>query len=439
MKKRIVSLLLALVMAVSLLPVSAFAVDVDTPQDDAPVAETQTVPAAEQQNDENTTPDTPAEEPQQQDAESAGGEDQSEEPAAEPKIYVTSNIWDKNVEVVTTPSSVKGGETGEFTYGKRALTIGVANPITIGTATCKVRAVVVNGVEYYSTGSNHNLAAGAVDGFSKGVSIASGLGSIRFAFGGVLSKDVQVKFVYDNVPANPDETATFSPVVTSSNATHGSVTAAFSANEDNSSIWTVTATPKDEWYKLDYVADEAGNQFASRDGKTAQITVTAADQKFTAYFTAAVAPMYDETNADSVTVNVTISNDGIPLMGKDGTILANLDVTVPYFDLDDYGLGKYYRYGTEFGWGSYNNDTVIERPTALHAYIYIIERYYMGLPASQCGKGTSGILDYKKATDVLYMDGGLAYNSNRTPALQPPGSATSLYMKQFWGHDDNLM
>ena len=101
--------------------------------------------------------------------------------------------------------------------------------------------------------------------------------------------------------------------------------------------------------------------------------------------------MYDETNADSVTVNVTISNDGIPLMGKDGTILANLDVTVPYFDLDDYGLGKYYRYGTEFGWGSYNNDTVIERPTALHAYIYIIERYYMGLPASQCGKGTSGL------------------------------------------------
>lgn len=439
MKKRIVSLLLALVMAVSLLPVSAFAVDVDTPQDDAPVAETQTVPAAEQQNDENTTPDTPAEEPQQQDAESAGGEDQSEEPAAEPKIYVTSNIWDKNVEVVTTPSSVKGGETGEFTYGKRALTIGVANPITIGTATCKVSTVVVNGVEYEYTGENYNLVAGTVDGFSKGVSIARELGSIRFAFGGVLSKDVQVKFVYDNVPANPDETATFSPVVTSSNATHGSVTAAFSANEDNSSIWTVTATPKDEWYKLDYVADEAGNQFASRDGKTAQITVTAADQKFTAYFTAAVAPMYDETNADSVTVNVTISNDGIPLMGKDGTILANLDVTVPYFDLDDYGLGKYYRYGTEFGWGSYNNDTVIERPTALHAYIYIIERYYMGLPASQCGKGTSGILDYKKATDVRYMDGGIAYNSGRTVALNPTGSATSLYMKQFWGHDENLM
>lgn len=442
MKKRIVSLLLALVMAVSLLPVSAFAVDVDTPQDDAPVAETQTVPAAEQQNDENTTPDTPAEEPQQQDAESAGGEDQSEEPAAEPKIYVTSNIWDKNVEVVTTPSSVKGGETGEFTYGKRALTIGVANPITIGTATCKVSTVVVNGVEYEYTGENYNLVAGTVDGFSKGVSIARELGSIRFAFGGVLSKDVQVKFVYDNVPANPDEKPTFSPVVASSNGNYGTISAenvVFSANVENGSLWTVTATPKNEWYKLDYIADEAGNKFVSKDGKKAEITVTAADQQFTAYFTSAIAPMYDETNADSVTVNVTISNDGIPLMGKDGTILANLDVTVPYFDLDDYGLGKYYRYGTEFGWGSYNNDTVIERPTALHAYIYIIERYYMGLPASQCGKGTSGILEYNKKTDVLYMDGGIAYNSGRTAALNPTGSATSLYMKQFWGHDENLM
>ena len=51
MKKRIVSFLLALVMAVSLLPVSAFAVDVDVPT-------AQGVPAVKQQNDENTTPDT---------------------------------------------------------------------------------------------------------------------------------------------------------------------------------------------------------------------------------------------------------------------------------------------------------------------------------------------------------------------------------------------
>ena len=70
MKKRIVSLLLALVMAVSLLPVSAFAAEVDVPA-------AQDVPAVEQQNDENTTPDTPdpAEEPKQQDAEPDTGTD----------------------------------------------------------------------------------------------------------------------------------------------------------------------------------------------------------------------------------------------------------------------------------------------------------------------------------------------------------------------------
>lgn len=181
------------------------------------------------------------------------------------------------------------------------------------------------------------------------------------------------------------------------------MTAALNYNEDNSSVWTVTATPAD-WYKLGYVADEAGNQFASTDGKTAQITVTAADQKFTAYFTAAVAPMYDETPADSVTVNVTLSNDGTPLLGADGTVLANLNVTVPYFDLADYGLSKYYRYGTEFGWGSYNNDTVVERPTALHAYIYLIERYYMGLPADQCGKAPPAFwTTTRKPTPCIWM------------------------------------
>ena len=231
----------------------------------------------------------------------------------------------------------------------------------------------------------------------------------------------------------------FRPQVTTSNSQRGAVDElTYVTATKESATWKVATTPKD-WYKLDYVADEAGNQFASTDGKTAQIAVTAADQKFTAYFTSAIAPMYDETNAGSVTVNVTISNDGIPLMGKDGTILANLDVTIPYFDLASYGLEEFYRCGTEFGWGDYVNKDVIERPTALHAYIYLLERYYLGIPESDCGTGKSYLLDYNKATDVLYMDGGLAYNSKRTYALTPTGSATHLYMKTFWGHDENLM
>lgn len=231
----------------------------------------------------------------------------------------------------------------------------------------------------------------------------------------------------------------FRPQVTTSNSQRGAVDElTYVTATKESATWKVATTPKD-WYKLDYVADEAGNQFASTDGKTAQIAVTAADQKFTAYFTSAIAPMYDETNAGSVTVNVTISNDGIPLMGKDGTILANLDVTIPYFDLASYGLKEFYRCGTEFGWGDYVNKDVIERPTALHAYIYLLERYYLGIPESDCGTGKSYLLDYNKATDVLYMDGGLAYNSKRIYAITPTGSATHLYMKTFWGHDENLM
>ena len=429
MKKRIVSLLLALVMAVSLLPVSAFAAEVDVPA-------VQDVPTAEQQNDENTTPDTPAttEEPTQPEEPVV----QDAEPAVEPKVYVTSNVWDKTVEVVTAPESIKSGNTGAFSYDSTTkLTVRPVAQVTVGDTTCNLIAVALNGVRYEKVSSVTRIPDGTFEGFNAQVTIGKKLATVSFVAGGELTGDFKVEFIYNNVPANTEEPL-FTPVVASNNAAYGSVTAALNYNEDNSSVWTVTATPAD-WYKLGYVADEAGNQFASTDGKTAQITVTAADQKFTAYFTAAVAPMYDETPADSVTVNVTLSNDGTPLLGADGTVLANLNVTVPYFDLADYGLSKYYRYGTEFGWGSYNNDTVVERPTALHAYIYLIERYYMGLPADQCGKGTSGVLDYNKKTDALYMDGTKAYNSGNSYAITPTGNATSLYMKTFWGHDENLM
>ena len=421
MKKRIVSLLMALVMTVSLLPVSAFAADVDVPT-------AQDVPTVEQQNDENTTPDNQAE--------------SANEPVvqtnAEPKILVSSNIWDSTVTVVEYDVEVKGGETVEVEYSGAWLEFDPEESLTVNGVKCDLAYIAINGKEYDVDGLDIELTD--VAGF-KGTVWANHYPAAGFYEDGELTQNVSISFIYSNVPANP-ETPTYTPVVVSANTSCGTIGAdalSFEWNTDGSSIWNVTAAPKNEWYKLDYVADEAGNQFASTDGKTAQITVTAADQKFTAYFTSAIAPMYDETNADSVTVNVTISNDGIPLMGADGTILANLDVTIPYFDLADYGLSKYYRYGTEFGWGSYNNDKLIERPTALHAYIYLIERYYMGLPADQCGRGTSGILDYKKKTDVLYMDGGLAYNSGRTVALNPTGSATSLYMKQFWGHDENLM
>ena len=149
---------------------------------------------------------------------------------------------------------------------------------------------------------------------------------------------------------------------------------------------------------------------------------------------------YDETPAEAVTVYVTVSSDGVPLMGEDGTWLMGLPVTVPYFDLADYGLQDLYRCATRDGKGGYVDGTVIERPTALHLYIYLLERYYMGLPEEKCGKGrTSGLFDYdEKDREVMNINGDVAYESYAN-ALELTGSSTSIYMKQFWGHDENLM
>lgn len=118
----------------------------------------------------------------------------------------------------------------------------------------------------------------------------------------------------------------------------------------------------------------------------------------------------------------------MPILGNDQaeSVLANLEVTVPYFDLNLYGLEQYYRYHTENGQGSYTDEKIVARPTALHLYIYLLERYYMGLPESECCKGTSGVLDYVENTEINYLDGTLAYDSNgcvpRPSQAAPPAS-----------------
>lgn len=147
---------------------------------------------------------------------------------------------------------------------------------------------------------------------------------------------------------------------------------------------------------------------------------------------------YDETDKSSVTVYVTVSNDGMPLETDNG-VLANMKVTVPYFELDLYGLEAYNRYETDGGKGPYINTNVVRRPTGLHLYIYLLERYYMGLPEEQCCNGTSGVLEYAKKQNIYYLGGKLAYNSGNNKALVYSGAATSIFMNQFWGHDCNLM
>ena len=147
---------------------------------------------------------------------------------------------------------------------------------------------------------------------------------------------------------------------------------------------------------------------------------------------------YNETPADRVSVIVTISSDGIPIKGKDGTVLSHMNVTVPYFDLGLYGLEDYYRYHTDGGKGPYIDKVVVERPTAMHLFIYMLERYYIGIPEENCCKGTSGVLEYNEKNVVKFLNGETAYIGEES-ALYYTGGATSTYMESFWGHDQNLM
>ena len=151
---------------------------------------------------------------------------------------------------------------------------------------------------------------------------------------------------------------------------------------------------------------------------------------------------YDEENADSVTVYVTVSNDGVPIYGVDGTPIAHLEVEVPYFDLESQGLAEFYRYHTENGQGggSYIDNVVVERPTVLHLYLYLLGVYCKGYTPKEVTSGTKKVVDgqndrYREVYDIL----GKQTASWTGPALTISGSATSMYMRNFWGHDENLM
>ena len=149
---------------------------------------------------------------------------------------------------------------------------------------------------------------------------------------------------------------------------------------------------------------------------------------------------YDETDQAVVTVYVTLSSDGAPIIGKDddGTILSHLEVKVPYFPLSLYGLDDFNRYHTENGSGSYTDNEIVQRPTLLHLYIYMLERYYLGVAEKDCGKGTSGLLEFTGSGEGVNDMLGGSYEDTLS-ALLISGSATSMYMQNFWGHDENLM
>lgn len=97
-----------------------------------------------------------------------------------------------------------------------------------------------------------------------------------------------------------------------------------------------------------------------------------------------------------------------------------------YFDLGRYNLDEYYRYHTENGEGKYIDKNIVERPTGLHLYLYLLERYFIGLPEEQCCKGAyprDALASFKLGEDVCYMDETPAYRHGRDDADPAPPAA----------------
>lgn len=111
----------------------------------------------------------------------------------------------------------------------------------------------------------------------------------------------------------------------------------------------------------------------------------------------------DADSGESVTVYLTVSDDGEFVTGCDGTVLANTPVTVEHFDLANYGLERF----------AY--EPAGERPTLLHLLIRATEQYYFGQGM------TPDNFDY------------------RDKAMWVTNNPGSLYLKYFWGHDENLL
>ena len=118
----------------------------------------------------------------------------------------------------------------------------------------------------------------------------------------------------------------------------------------------------------------------------------------------------------SITVYLTVSKDGWFVNGDDAdkTTLARVPIELEYFLLSDYGLEQFNRYESasfEEG-GGYISDTVVEQPTMLHLLL--------------------------KATEMFKLNGEKYDPSTNSDVLMISGSATSLFLEDFWGMGMNL-
>ena len=136
------------------------------------------------------------------------------------------------------------------------------------------------------------------------------------------------------------------------------------------------------------------------------------------------------TTPNSVTVYFSVTHDE-SFVDK----MAMKKITVPYFDIANYGLEDFYfsseRYTSTPGWGSGDKPSSDLTPgtkeyaegqiTMLHLFIYALELYKLNCPVADAGTG------------LYYRNGKITSND-----LSISGSVGSMFMNYYWGMDMNL-
>lgn len=145
---------------------------------------------------------------------------------------------------------------------------------------------------------------------------------------------------------------------------------------------------------------------------------------------AAFADDSTSTTPNSVTVYFSVTHDD-SFVDK----MAMKKITVPYFDIANYGLENFYfsseRYTSTPGWGSGDKPSSDLTPgtkeyaegqiTMLHLFIYALELYKLNCPVADAGTG------------LYYRNGKITSND-----LSISGSTGSMFMNYYWGMDLNL-
>ena len=214
----------------------------------------------------------------------------------------------------------------------------------------------------------------------------------------------------------------------------------------NTTVFAENITFEDEITTEASVNDEADVQINAEDEDTPEAEIQEepedeeSEDEITAFSDgeqeeAAVPEMTDGTDEKvvndgetaSVTVYLSLSHDADYLSetGKLKEPVALKKLTVPYFDLANYGLQKYYFSSEDYdssGVDAGTAETAYNHVTMLHLLIYATEVLYCGVDESAAGQG------YLKTQG--YLDDGKTLNIE--------GNRGSLFMRNFWGMDLNL-